>query len=122
MKTVLPPCFALFLLLGHCFAQAAKPPKGEPTNAVEAAAQKAKAEAEIEAKYQALVARLPLEQQAWERVLQDQLGGFYLPLHKRAKIAGQSTAWDFVQDDPKLPRWLRCGRSVSPTQPRTATR
>jgi lysophospholipase L1-like esterase len=92
---------------------AAEAPKGEPTNAAEAAARKAQAEAEIEAKYQALVAKLPPEQQAWERVLQDQLGGFYLPLHKRARVAGQSTAWDFVQDDPQLPRVLLIGDSVS---------
>ena len=88
-------------------------PKGEPTNAAEAAAQKAKADAEVEAKYQALVAKLPADQQAWERVLQDQLGGFYLPIHKREKIAGRSSAWDFVQDDPKLPRVLLIGDSVS---------
>ena len=96
------------------FAQGpAQSPNGEPTNAAEAAARKAQAEAEIEAKYQALVAELPPEQQAWERVLQDQLGGFYLPLHKRARVAGQSTAWDFVQDDPQLPRVLLIGDSVS---------
>ena len=89
------------------------PPKGEPTNAAEAAAQKAKAEAAVEEKYQALVAKLPPDQQAWERVLQDQLGGFYLPIHKREKIAGRSSAWDFVQDDPKLPRVLLIGDSVS---------
>jgi len=96
------------------FAQgAAESPQGEPTDAAEAAARKAQAEAEIEAKYQALVAGLPPEQQAWERVLQDQLGSFYLPLHKRAKLAGQSTAWDFVPDDPQLPRVLLFGDSVS---------
>lgn len=88
------------------------PPKGEPTNAAEAAAQKAKAEAAIDEKYQALVAKLPPDQQAWERV-QDQLGGFYLPIHKKEKIAGRSSAWDFVQDDPKLPRVLLIGDSVS---------
>lgn len=93
--------------------QTASPPKGEPTNAAEAAAQKAKAEAELDAKYQALVAKLPADQQAWERVLQDQLGGFYLPIHKREKIAGRSNAWDFVQDDPNLPRVLLIGDSVS---------
>ena len=94
----------------------AGPPKGEPTNAAEAAeaaARKARADAVIEERYQALVAKLPTDQQAWERVLQSQLGGFYLPLHKRAKIAGQSTAWDFVEDDPKLPRVLLIGDSVS---------
>jgi lysophospholipase L1-like esterase len=111
------PCFLLLglsLSLGSGSAQPAVPlPAGEPTNAAEAAAQKAKAEAEVEAKYRALVAKLPPEQQAWEGVLEAQLGGFYLPLHKRAKIAGQSTAWDFVQDDPKLPRVLLIGDSVS---------
>jgi len=91
----------------------ANPPKGEPTNAAEAAAQKAKADAEIDAKYQALVAKLPPDQQAWERVLQDQLGGFYLTIHKKEKIAGRSNAWDFIQDDPKLPRVLLIGDSVS---------
>ncbi len=96
------------------FAQGpAQSPKGEPTSAAEAAARKAQAEAEIEAKYQALVAKLPPEQQVWERVLQDQLGSFYLPLHKRDKVEGRSNAWDFVQNDPRLPRVLLIGDSVS---------
>jgi hypothetical protein len=89
------------------------PPQGEPTNAAGAAAQKAKAEAIVDEQYQALVAKLPPEQQAWEQVLQSQLGGFYLPLHKRDKVAGRSNAWDFVADDPKLPRVLLIGDSVS---------
>ncbi len=105
---------ALLLLPGQGFTQkASSPPVGEPTNAAEAAAKKAKADADVDAKYQTLVAQLPPDQQAWERVLQAQLGGFYLPLHKRAKIAGQSTAWDFVHDDLKLPRVLLIGDSVS---------
>lgn len=94
-------------------AKPAEPAKSEPTNADEAAAARANAEAALDAQYQALVAKLPPEQQAWERVLQDQLGSFYLPLHKRAKVAGQSTAWDFVPDDPNLPRVLLIGDSVS---------
>lgn len=117
MKTSLPILLLVLLPNGNVLTShaqtASPPPKGEPTNAAEAAAQKARAEAEVEAKYQALVAKLPPDQQAWERVLQSQLGGFYLPLHKRAKVAGQSTAWDFVQDDPKLPRVLLIGDSVS---------
>jgi len=93
---------------------AAEPPKGEPTNAKEAAAKKAAQDAAVEVKYQALVAKLSPEEQAWEKVLQANLGnGFYLPLHKRGKIAGQSSAWDFVKDDPKLPRVLLIGDSVS---------
>lgn len=109
----------ILALVGLAFAATASAqapvvsPKGEPTNAAEAAAQKAKADALVEERYQALAARLPPDQQAWERVLQAQLGAFYLPLHKRDKIAGRSNAWDFVQDDPKLPRVLLIGDSVS---------
>ncbi|MFA6564405.1 MAG: SGNH/GDSL hydrolase family protein [Verrucomicrobiia bacterium] len=94
-------------------AQQKAPPKGEPTNAKEAAAQKAAADKLVDERYAALVAKLPPEQQVWERTLQENLGGFYLPIHKREKIAGRSNAWDFVQDDPKLPRVLLIGDSVS---------
>mgnify|MGYP003642418264 CR=1 FL=1 len=87
--------------------------EGEPTNAAEAAAQKAQAEVELDTRYQAWVATLTPAQQAWEEVLQAQLGGFYLPIHKRQKVAGQSNAWDFVADDPTLPRVLLIGDSVS---------
>jgi lysophospholipase L1-like esterase len=89
------------------------PPQGEPTNAAEASAKKAKEDAELESKYQAIISKLPSDQQAWERVLQSQLGSFYLPIHKKEKVAGRSNAWDFVQDDPKLPRVLLIGDSVS---------
>ena len=106
------------LLLLPLALLAAEPPKGEPTNAKEAAAQaaakKAAQDAVVEERYQALVAKLSPEEQAWEKVLQENLGnGFYLPIHKRDKIAGRSTAWDFVKDDPKLPRVLLIGDSVS---------
>jgi lysophospholipase L1-like esterase len=108
------------LLLFSCLAVgliAAEPPKGEPTNAAEAAAQlaakKVAQEKFIDDRYQALVAKLSPEEQAWEKVLQGQLGNFYLPLHKRDKIAGKSNAWDFVKEDPKLPRVLLIGDSVS---------
>jgi hypothetical protein len=104
--------FALICLGGVLLA--AEPPKGEPTNAKEAAAKKAAQDAAVEEKYQALVAKLSPEEQAWEKALQANLGnGFYLPLHKRDKIAGRSTAWDFVKEDPKLPRVLLIGDSVS---------
>ena len=43
----------------------------------------------------------------------EQLGSFYLPIHKKEKVAGRSNAWDFVVDDPKLPRVLLIGDSVS---------
>lgn len=88
-------------------------PAGEPTNAAEAAAKKAAAEKAVDVRYQAWVATLTPEQQAWERVLESQLGGFYLPIHKGEKVAGKSNAWDFVADDPALPRVLLIGDSVS---------
>lgn len=88
-------------------------PAIEPTNAKESAAVKAKADPELDAMYQAWMATLSPEQQAWERVLQDQLGNFYLTLHKKDKVAGRSNAWDFVQDDPALPRVLLIGDSIS---------
>jgi lysophospholipase L1-like esterase len=96
---------------------AAEPPKGEPTNAKEAAAQaaakKAAQDKVVDERYAAWLAKLSPAEQAWEQVLQSQLGNFYLPLHKRDKIAGKSNAWDFVKDDPKLPRVLLIGDSVS---------
>lgn len=110
----LAAALALIFSANHTNAQTStNPPKGEPTNAAEAAARKAKIQAEVDAKYQALVAKLPTDQQAWEKVLQDQLGSFYLPIHKSEKVAGRSNAWDFIQDDPKLPRVLLIGDSVS---------
>jgi len=111
MKTLLVLLCLSFVL------RAAEPPKGEPTNAKEAAAQaaakKAAQEKVVDERYQAWLAKLSPEEQAWEKVLQGQLGNFYLPLHKRDKIAGKSNAWDFVKDDHKLPRVLLIGDSVS---------
>jgi len=103
------------LVFSIAVAKAADPAKvPEPTNAAEAAAKKAAEDAATDAQYQALVATLPPDQQAWERVLQQNLGnGFYLPIHKRSRVKGQSTCWDFVQDDPALPRVLLIGDSVS---------
>lgn len=76
-------------------------------------AKKAKQAAVLEEKYQALVATLTPEAQAWEKLLQANLGSFYLPNHKRDRVAGKSTAWDFVKDDPALPRVLLIGDSIS---------
>jgi lysophospholipase L1-like esterase len=91
----------------------------EPTNAAEAAAKaqaaekKAAREAAVAAKYYAWVATLPPAHQAWEKVLQANLGSFYLPGHQADKVAGKANAWDYVPDDPKLPRVLLIGDSVS---------
>ena len=68
---------------------------------------------EVIDQYQALVAKLPPERQAWERLLQENLGDFYLPIHQREKVRGVSNAWDYVEDDPKLPRVLLIGDSIS---------
>ena len=100
--------FATICLALAPISQATK----EPTNAAEAA-RKAAENAEIDRKYREVIAKLTPAEQAWEKNLQDHLGSFYLPLHKRDKIAGRSNAWDFVQDDPKLPRVLLIGDSVS---------
>lgn len=87
--------------------------KAEPTDAKEAAAKKAAAEAEVDSQYAALVEKLPAAERAWEEVLQSELGNFYLPIHKKQKVQGQSNAWDFVRDDPALPRVLLIGDSIS---------
>jgi lysophospholipase L1-like esterase len=102
-------------IIGPRSLAAPVPVKTEPTNAAEqdAQAKKVAADAEVETRYQALVASLQADEQAWERVLQANLGGFYLPIHKRDRVAGRSTAWDFVRDDPALPRVLLVGDSVS---------
>jgi|GEM_PF-542445 len=88
-------------------------PAGEPTNAQEAAAKKAAEDAAVTTKYEALVATFSPERQAWQRTLQANLGTFYLPIHKRSLLAGRSSCWDFVEDDPKLPRVLLIGDSIS---------
>jgi hypothetical protein len=123
-----PAMKRLLALLSLTFVLvAAEPPKGEPTNAKEAAAQaaakKAAQDKVVDERYAAFITKLSPEAQAWEKVLQSQLGNFYLPLHKRDKVAGKSNAWDFVQDDPKLPRVLLIGDSVSRgyTQPTRVT-
>lgn len=85
----------------------------EPAKPTTAPAKKPAIDAATEEKYQALVAKLPPEEQAWERTLEANLGGFYLPIHKREKVKGIPNAWAFVKDDPKLPRVLLIGDSVS---------
>ena len=106
---------AVALSLGGRCVIAAPPAavQSEPTNAEEAAAKKKAAEAAVAAKYDTIVATLSAEEQAWEKVLQQHLGSFYLPHHQSDKVAGKSNAWDFVKDDPALPRVLLIGDSVS---------
>ncbi len=90
-----------------------KDKKTEPTNAREAAAKKAKQATEVNQKFAAWKAKLSPEQQAWETILEENLGSFYLPIYKKQKLTGRVTAWDYVADNPKLPRVLLIGDSVS---------
>ncbi len=92
-------------------ADAAKP--AEPTNAAEAAAKKAAEDKALNEAYQKWTATLPSEHQAWEKVLEQNLGSFYFPIHQKEKVKGIANAWDYVKDDPKLPRVLLIGDSVS---------
>ena len=52
-------------------------------------------------------------ERAWEKLLEQNLGRFYLPRYKEAKAKGAETAWDYVKDDPNLPRVLLIGDSIS---------
>jgi lysophospholipase L1-like esterase len=97
----------LVLFCGRVFAAT------EPTNAKEAAEKKAAVDKANDAKYQAWKASRSPEEQAWLKVLEENLGSFYLPLYKMEKARGSVSAWDYVKDDPKLPRILLIGDSVS---------
>ncbi|MCF6176785.1 MAG: SGNH/GDSL hydrolase family protein [Victivallaceae bacterium] len=58
-------------------------------------------------------AKMSPEELAWEKVLEENLGNYYLPVYKRHKSQARITAWDFVKDDPELPRVLLIGDSIS---------
>ena len=63
-------------------------------------------------------ASIPADQQAWEKMLQKYLGGYYFPIYLKARLAGKYTLenpgdWGFVLDDPALPRVLLIGDSIS---------
>lgn len=59
------------------------------------------------------MAAMSPEELAWEKTLEENLGDFYFPHYKADKLAGKITAWDFVKDDPTLPRVLLIGDSIS---------
>ena len=56
---------------------------------------------------------LSAKQRAWELVLKENLGDFYYPLYLRDRAAGKEQAWDYIEDDPALPRVLVIGDSIS---------
>ncbi len=85
----------------------------EPTNAKELAEKKAAEAKVVDEKYAVWKATLPADEQAWITVLEQNLGSFYLPLYKAEKVRGNTTAWDYVKDDPALPRVLLIGDSIS---------
>lgn len=63
-------------------------------------------------------ASIPADQQAWEKMLQKYLGGYYFPIYLKGRLAGTYTLkepgdWGFVADDPALPRVLLIGDSIS---------
>lgn len=86
--------------------------EGEPTTGRELA-QKPAEPATPAAADAARKAGMSPEELAWENVLEENLGSFYLPRYKEAKAKGQVTAWDYVKDDPALPRILLIGDSIS---------
>ena len=77
------------------------------------ASQKAQATLEMDRKYDAWKATLSPERRKWEEVLDATLGSFYLPGRKIDVLKGKPDAWDYVEDDPKLPRVLLIGDSIS---------
>jgi lysophospholipase L1-like esterase len=69
------------------------------------------------AKWVAYVLPRPTEEQVWLRTLEKSLGGFYAPLLIKEvaerKFDPEASAWGYVQDDPRLPRVLIIGNSIS---------
>ncbi|MFI4911233.1 MAG: right-handed parallel beta-helix repeat-containing protein [Sedimentisphaeraceae bacterium JB056] len=53
------------------------------------------------------------QQRKWELTLKENLGDFYYPIYLRERAKGTEQAWDYVEDDPKLPRMLVIGDSIS---------
>lgn len=50
---------------------------------------------------------------AWEETLEANLGNFYLPWYYKEKDAHHETAFDYIHDEPALPRLLILGDSIS---------
>ncbi len=102
---------ALFFLslISPLFAEG----KIEPSNAQELKKKKIELQKETDIQFKQWKKSLSPQQQAWENVLEENLGSFYLPIYKAAKVKNRKTAWDYVKDNPDLPRVLIIGDSVS---------
>ncbi len=103
-------------ILRELAALPSRTPASEPTNAKEAAnqqQQKPGITPDLLGREAKRKAAMTPEQLAWEETLEANLGNFYLPLYYQDKDAGRETAWDYVKDDPALPRMLIIGDSIS---------
>ena len=103
--------FVQMICLVPAFAQNTK--KGTEPPSVEEIAKKKAADKATNEKFQLWKSKRPQEQQVWETVLEKNLGSFYLPIYQLEKLNNRISAWDYVKDDPKLPRVLLIGDSVS---------
>ena len=85
----------------------------EPSNAKESAQKKSGTDAATEEKYHRWRDGLSPDELRWVATLEQNLGPFYLPRYKSEKASGAISAWDYVRDDPALPRVLLIGDSIS---------
>ncbi len=104
---------ALWLCLSAVGVSPHSAEAAEPTNANELAEKKAQAAAADAAADVKRKAAMSPDELAWEKILEANLGPFYLPIYKHEKAEGKETAWDYVKDDPTLPRVLLIGDSIS---------
>jgi len=102
------------IVLAAATRQGIQPPEtdAEPTGSKDFASLLS-FEQDLDKKYSLWKSSLSPERRAWEELLESNLGEFYLPLNKRDRLAGTPNAWDFVADDPALPRVLLIGDSIS---------
>jgi lysophospholipase L1-like esterase len=105
LAAILPLCLFGWISL-------VQPALGEPSNAAELATKKSAPTYDLAADARRK-AGMPPDEAAWETTLEQNLGPFYLPIYKQEKLAGKETAWDFVKDQPGLPRVLLIGDSIS---------
>jgi len=85
----------------------------EPSSGMELDAKTAPAASDVDGADAARKSDMAPGERAWETLLEQNLGPFYLPRYKEAKAKGLVTAWDYVKDDPNLPRVLLIGDSIS---------
>jgi chondroitin AC lyase len=85
----------------------------EPSNAKEFKTKKVQQELEVQQADVKRKAKMSAKELAWEKVLEENLGYYYLPYYKKAKYRKKQTAFDYVKDNPVLPRVLLIGDSIS---------